>query len=183
MEVIDVDDFKRKTGDDLGSAEFELADIVGSLHNMKILRLRDRKNNETGKCIVRLDKVSEHDKKNVKLRLGLSNVPKSSFFASRNSFIKIFKLRLTSKMLEKVKNNDLKVEQLQMDSWLLVYKSRSYGGKNVNFKEINILASKLCNDNFDLPIKIEVWKYKNSGNHKMIGSCHINLNDLVSRKN
>ena len=29
------------TGDDLGRAEFELADIVGSLHNMKILRLTD----------------------------------------------------------------------------------------------------------------------------------------------
>ena len=73
---------KRKTGDDLGSAEFELADIVGSLHNMKILRLKDKRGSETGKCIIRLDKVSDEEKKIISLRFGLNNIPKTNFFAS-----------------------------------------------------------------------------------------------------
>ena len=59
VEVTDVDDFSKKTGDYLGEAFFELADIMGSMHNLKILRLKDTKGNETGKCIVRSDKVDE----------------------------------------------------------------------------------------------------------------------------
>lgn len=95
MRVIDIDDFVKNKGDFIGLAEFDLADIVGSLHNLKILRLRDRHNNDSGKCIVRMEKVDERIKKTYKLRLGIDNVPNPGFFSSRVSFIKIFKLRIT----------------------------------------------------------------------------------------
>ena len=42
---MDIDDFERLTGDFLGTAEFDLADIVGSLHNLKILKLKDHRGN------------------------------------------------------------------------------------------------------------------------------------------
>jgi hypothetical protein len=32
---------------------------MGSMHNLKILRLKDKKGSESGKCIVRIDKVDE----------------------------------------------------------------------------------------------------------------------------
>lgn len=96
MSVVDIDDFQKLKGDFLGMAEFELADIVGSIHHLKILRLKDNRGNETGKCIVRLDKVEETEKKEIKLRMGVDGVPNPGFFASRVSFIKIFKLRITS---------------------------------------------------------------------------------------
>lgn len=75
VKVVDIDDFVRLTGDYLGSAEFDLADIVGSIHHMKILRLKDHKNHETGKCIVRLDKIDETEKKEVTLKLEVDGVP------------------------------------------------------------------------------------------------------------
>ncbi len=74
VEVIDIDDFKKLTGDYLGFCEFELGDIVGSQHNMKIMRLKDFKNNEMGKCICRLDKVDEKEKKNFYLSLSVINI-------------------------------------------------------------------------------------------------------------
>lgn len=45
----------------IGQAEFELADIVGSIHHLKILRLKNH-NKEIGKCIVRLDKLTDNKK-------------------------------------------------------------------------------------------------------------------------
>lgn len=93
--MVDIDDFQRLRGDFLGSAEFELADIVGSIHHLKILRLKDSKGNETGKCVVRLDKIEETEKKEITLKLGVDGVPNPGFFSSRVTFIKVFKLRLT----------------------------------------------------------------------------------------
>ena len=63
------------TGDFIGQAEFELADIVGSIHHLKILRLKDQRKIETGKCIVWLDKIDETNKKEVTLKLEVEDVP------------------------------------------------------------------------------------------------------------
>lgn len=98
--MVDIDDFKRMTGDFLGTAEFELADIVGSLHHLKILRLKDNRGHETGKCIVRLDKLEETNKKEITLKLEVDEVPSYGIFTSRVSFIKIYKLRVTSHNLQ-----------------------------------------------------------------------------------
>ena len=62
------------TGDFLGQAEFELADIVGSIHHLKILKLKI-KNQECGKCIVRLDKIDESNKKEITLKMDVQEVP------------------------------------------------------------------------------------------------------------
>lgn len=90
------------TGDFIGQAEFELADIVGSIHHLKILRLRDHRNSETGKCIVRLDKIDETNKKEVTLKLEVDDVPSQGIFSQRVSFLKIYKLRLTSHNLQQL---------------------------------------------------------------------------------
>ncbi len=187
VEVVDVDNFTTYKGDFLGEAYFELADIVGSLHNMKILKLKSRKQksrkqNDCGKCIVRLDEVDESQKKEVTLNFGMKEVPKSGYFSSRNVFIKIYKLRVTKAMLERMRTEDIKFENMQLDAWLLVYKSKVMKGKNVTFKQIQMKGSKLCNNNFDIPLKIEMWKYKDSGSHKLMGQCFIAINDLVARK-
>ena len=48
----------------------------------------------------------------IKLKFGADEIPKSGFFSSRNSFIKLFKLRLTSNMLQRMTENDLKIETI-----------------------------------------------------------------------
>lgn len=47
---------------------------MGSMHNLKILRLKEKKGSETGKCIVRIDKIEDNDKKMVKLRFGAEDI-------------------------------------------------------------------------------------------------------------
>ena len=181
VEVIDVDNFNTLDGDYIGSAEFELADIIGSMHNMKILRLMDKKGNETGKCIVRLDKVKEENKKLITIKMGVNNIPKTSFFANHNSFVKIYKLRLTEAVLERIKDQDTDYSKLPVNEWLLVYKSKAIKGKDISLAPINMKSSKLCNNNFDIPLRVELWKYKSNGNHKNLGHLFITLNELVSR--
>lgn len=47
---------------------------MGSLHNLKILRLKDSKGKESGKCIVRIDKIDDTDKKTVRLKFGADDI-------------------------------------------------------------------------------------------------------------
>lgn len=182
VEVVDVDNFSDLSGDYIGSAEFELADIVGSLHNMKILRLVDAKGNETGKCIVRLDKVNDEYQKKIKMKIGIKEIPKTSFFSGYNSFLKIYKLRLNDQMLQKIREGDTKYENLPVNEWLLVYKTQPHKGKVISLPLIEIKGSKLCNNNFDIPLKVELWKYKSNGSHKMLGFLFLTVNDLVARR-
>ena len=181
VELIDVDNFNTLEGDYIGSAEFELADIVGSLHNMKILRLIDPKGNETGKCIVRMDKVSEEFQKKIKLQMSVDNIPKTSIFSSHKSFVKMYKLRINEQMLQRIREGDTKYENLPVNEWLLIYKSDVHKGKDITLSAIEIKSSKLCNNNFDIPLKIELWKYKSNGDHKFQGHLFLTVNDLVAR--
>lgn len=61
---------------------------------------------------MRLDKVDSTEKKTINLKLGIDDVPKPGFFGTRNSFIKIFKLRLSQSNLDQIKNNDLKIDKI-----------------------------------------------------------------------
>lgn len=65
--MINIDDFEKLEGDDLGSATFELGDIVGSKHNMKIMNLITEKGEYMGKCICRLDLINNKQKKLINL--------------------------------------------------------------------------------------------------------------------
>lgn len=181
VEVVDVDNFKDLSGDYIGGAEFELADVVGSMHNMKILRLTNDKEKETGKCIVRLDKVGDEIQKKIQMKLSVLDVPKTSFFSGHNSFIRVYKMRLSDELMNKVKEGDVKYESLPVNEWLLVYKSQPVKGKDISLPPICMKGSKLCNNNFDVPLKIELWKYKSSGSHRFLGQLFLTVNDLIAR--
>jgi len=50
---------------------------------MKIMRLKDKRGNEMGKCICRLDKIEDGvNKKEIFMQFEARNIPKSSFFSS-----------------------------------------------------------------------------------------------------
>ena len=181
VDVVSVTSNNDPDGTLIGSAVFELADILGSLHNMKILRVTDKNGNETGKCIVRLDKVEETNKKRVTIKMGAANIPKTSFFSNHNSFLKIYKLRLNDTILEKMKTEDVNYENFDINEWILIYKSRHQKGKEISYPPFEMSGSKLCNNNFDIPLKVELWKYKSDGSHKFLGQCFITLNEMVGR--
>ena len=41
---------------------------------------------------------------------------------------------------------------------------------------------KLCNDNHDIPISIELWDYHKNGDHSFINSVDIPLSNLKANK-
>ena len=183
VEVIDVDNERTLKGDYIGSANFELADIVGSIQNMKILRLKDLKNKESGKCIVRLDKIGEEEEKKIlTLKFGIDNVVKTGFFSSRNTFIKIYKLRIVKSRLDKIKQGDVKIDSMKINDWVLTYKSRHFKGSKVVFDQFDITGSKISNNYFDIPLKVEMLKYKSNGSHRVLGTCYITVIDFISQK-
>lgn len=168
-------------GDYLGFAEFELADVVGSMHHLKILKLKDLKGQETGKCIVRLDKIDDTNKRDITMKIGVEGVPSPGIFSSRVSFLKIYKLRMTSHSLNQLQERDMNLQQ-SSDEWLLVQQTHHEKGKNIYFPQFVIKGSKMCNNNFDLPIKVELWKYNSGGNHKITAQTFLRINDLVTQK-
>ena len=183
VEVIDVDNETTLKGDYLGSANFELADIVGSIQNMKILRLKDLKNKESGKCIVRLDKIGEEEEKKIlTLKFGIDNVIKTGFFSSKNTFIKIYKLRIVKSKLDRIKQGDVNIDSMKIDDWVLTYKSKNIKGNNIEFNQFDITSSKISNNYFDIPLKIEMLKYKSNGSHKILGTTYIKILDFISQK-
>ena len=40
----------------------------------------------------------------------------------------------------------------------------------------------LCNDDFDQEIKLDTYRSVTSGNHKLLGTCYLTLNDLINGK-
>ncbi len=110
--LFNVSNFQSLSGDEVGKAYFELADIIGSLSNAKIMSIEDQKGNKVGNAIVRIDKVEQENKQEVTLKLSVDNVPKLGFFSSRNSYVKIFKLRFSNTILRQMEEGDVKPDTL-----------------------------------------------------------------------
>ncbi len=163
------------SGDEVGQAYFELADIIGSLSNAKIMSLEDRQGNKVGNAIVRIDKLEQENKQEISLKMSVDNVPKRGFFSSRNSFLKIFKLR-------QMEEGDVNFDSLQNSEWILIKKTPAVQGKQISLPEVVLSGSKLCNNKFDLPIKVELWKKKSKGKSYFLGKTFLKLNDLVGHK-
>lgn len=174
-ELVDVSDVGSKSGRSLGSVDFTLGDIVGSQYNMKILKLPTG-----GKCIVRVDQRTSENKFEIVMDFQVLGIPKSGWFASLNSFVKIYKRRLTKAQRNNKQERDLNFEDIPASEWLLVHKTENLKDTaDPDFKEIKIKGSKLSDNDFNLPLKFEILKFKKNGAHYVIGRGYCNLNDLV----
>lgn len=179
VEVVDAKNDDGSEGRVVGSSSFTLGDIVGSQYNMKILKLTTH-GNDAGKVIVRIDQQSEEKKYEIVMDFQVFNVPKAGFFASLNTFVKIYKRRLTKAQKMNRDEKDLNYEDIPASEWLLVHKTENIKDtENPDFREIKIKGSKLSDNDFNLPLKFEVMKYKVNGTHYVIGKTFCNLNDLV----
>ena len=179
VEVWHCKDVETKEGHIVGSSKFSLGDIVGSQYNMKILRMNFQ-GNDAGKVIVRIDQQQEEKKYQISMDFQVLNVPKSGFFASLNTFVKIYKRRLTKAQKINREERDLNYEDIPASEWLLVHKTENIKETaNPDFQAIKIKGSKLSDNDFNLPLKFEIMKYKVNGTHYVIGKTFCNLNDLV----
>jgi len=168
----------------IGMAPFELAEIAGALDNLKIMGLRLDKSQQTtdGKCIARMDKISSHVNYEISFDVRVANIPKFSFFSSCNSLLKISKLRVSEVAKTRANERDRRYEDLSNDQWLLIHTSPNVKGKNIEFSNLIFRGSKLCNNDFDVPIKVELWKYKGSSQNYLLGKFIFKVNDLIRGK-
>jgi hypothetical protein len=179
VEAWHIKDESTGSGYPVGQAIFTLGDIVGSQYNMKILRIENN-GNDAGKCIVRIDQQNDEKKFEINMDFQVLNVPKAGFFASLNTFVKIFKRRLTKAQKLNREERDLNYEDIPASEWLLVHKTENIKDTaNPDFKKIKMKGSKLSDNDFNLPLKFEIMKYKMNGSHYVIGKTFCNLNDLV----
>ena len=179
VEAWHIKDESSGEGYSVGTANFTLGDIVGSQYNMKILRL-EKSGSDAGKCIVRIDQQNDEKKFEINMDFQVLDVPKAGFFASLNTFVKIYKRRLTKAQKLNREEKDLNYEDIPASEWLLVHKTENIKDTaNPDFKEIKIKGSKLSDNDFNLPLKFEIMKYKVNGGHYVIGKTFCNLNDLV----
>lgn len=166
-------------GELLGASDFALAEVVGSRYNFKILDFR-HKGASAGKCVVRVDQATGNKKYDIRLGFSVLDVPKAGAFASLNTFVKIYKRRLSKAQRALKANEDLKFEDIPASEWLLVHKTeRVAESSNPAFKTIDIKGAKLSDNDFGLPLKIEVMKYKKNGSHYVIGRVFCTLDRLM----
>jgi hypothetical protein len=50
-------------------------------------------------------------------------------------------------------------------------------------KSFTIKAQKLCNGDYQMPVKIELWDYDSSGTHTYLGETTVSVNELRTNKN
>ena len=53
---------------------------------------------------------------------------------------------------------------------------------NPVFKPFSLDIAKLCDSNYDAPIKIECYDWQSDGKHRIIGETLITLNKLLKEK-
>jgi len=66
---------------------------------------------------------------------------------------------------------------------ILVYEGEHVpNSRNPNWKKIEILSQKLCNGDYLMPIKVEVWDYRSSGDHVKLGETTFTVSTIAGQK-
>ena len=164
-------------GDLIGEADFEIDNLLSSLNNIKIMDLKNEKG-KVGKLILHHEKIDFNNNYRFDLFFGVRNKERS-FFNNNLYFLKIYKLWLQKKDIKNILNDNFKIENFELSSWILVLRSNVAKGGKIDFNKLTISSSKLCNNFFKLYLKIEYWQHKKSGEHKLIGYLKTSLSELM----
>ena len=164
-------------GDIIGEAFFEIDNLLSAIDNVKIINLKNKKE-RIGKCILHHERVDFKNNYDFDLFFSISNKEKS-FFYNKKCFLKIYKLWLQKKDIKNIINGNLDIENFRLSSWIMVLKTNISRGEDIDFNKLSVSSSKLCNNFFKLPLKIEFWQYNNSGKHKLKGYFKTNISQLM----
>lgn len=178
VEVYDDDGGK----DDLiGVADFSLGEILGSIYNMKIYNLTFKKMKSAGKLIVRVEQDNDLQKFLINFKSSLSNIPSTGFFSSKETFLEFRKQRVTKSQRNKAVTEDKDYSEFNNNNdTQLVYRSRVEKGSSVSFMLENVKSSKFCDNDLNLPVFVNLMKYKSNGSHYCLGFLEIRLNSLIT---
>ncbi len=180
IEIRDIEDKITGKFSRVGSAQFRLGTLMGSLKNMLSLPLANC-NYKDSRVVVFSEKVAT-DNYNIALVLrgiGLNNF---GTFTHIHPIVSISKLQLDRITKERLRNNDITWKDLKNNTgWIKVYQTEKHEHGNVVFQPIKITSSKLCSSVFNAPLKLELSNYKNNGNHKLKGEIIISAADLLQQ--
>ena len=166
----------------IGSAIFDLSEVVGSLENLKIYHIENYDKRIMGKIVIRSERSTSGSQYNLSFDLAIRGIPKFSCFSSRNYFLKFYK-RLKPENKGSTLNPNYEIQQEASKKWLLVSCSPVCRGKSdYILSNCAISGHKLCGNNLNTDFKIELWKYKANSEDYIMGFVKPMIPDLVAGK-
>ncbi|CAK86273.1 unnamed protein product (macronuclear) [Paramecium tetraurelia] len=146
----------------IGIAETTVAEIAGSKDQLLMADLFNSQKKKSGKIIVKADQVKQCNDE-VEITVSGQNLPDTRFWFwhGANPFLRFYRLR-------KDDTNPV-----------LVYESEFIkDSSNPTWKPISCRAQKLCNGDYQMPIKVELWDYRTSGKHLYLGETSFCIEEL-----
>lgn len=142
----------------IGEVVCTLADIQGSIGQV-LKRTITKGNRSNGDIVLRTEQISDNQDRAVFQFQGKNLEDVSGVFQSFKPFFTLNRI-LEGGISQKV------------------YMSDYIKGKNVIWKNVDIMIVKLCNGDFNTPIRFELSDYHKSGKHELIGSFEFTINTL-----
>ncbi|KRX08060.1 C2 domain [Pseudocohnilembus persalinus] len=154
-------DYDSPTSSDfIGEAYGTVSKIMGSKNTMCILDLKDKSGKYGGKVIIRADKVT-YDNNELLLQVSCKSLPDTRWFGKTNPFLKF----------SRISENTMP---------LLVFQSEPVMNTcNPLFPQFKLSCQKLCNGDYNLPLLVEAWDFRTSGEHVYLGQVQFSINDLT----
>lgn len=169
-EVHDIDKDKQNF---LGQAIFDLNTLVGTKGPLAIdLKLYDDKKAHKGVIVIKYEKVAGR-KTMLDLEFHASHIEDIEILSKSDPFLRFYKYISTTK------DNYADDAVVNPDDWLLVHQTE-FCKNNLNpvFNRFSIDAHKLCSNDANTMVRVEVWDYSSKGNHKIIGWLYLSLREI-----
>lgn len=160
----DAESHKLSVHDFLGRCETTLGSIVSSQGQCFASVLKDLPTaNKSSKVFIAAEEL-EINKELVTIQLAAKNLDKKDFFGKSDPFFVMSKGSMSNPgKFVAVKKSETIMKTL-----------------NPTWAPFNITVRDLCNNNYDRPLKVDVYDWNSSGNHEIIGSFVTSLADLAT---
>ena len=154
---------KAKNNKPMGSAVFEIGEVLGSRGNIKAKKLK-----HGGTVFARVEKAPERDAGTFHLAMrGIKLKNVDGLFGKSDPFFEISRL----------------IRAAGGPSWQLVYRSKHINNDlNPKWEPVSISMNQLCDGDKDKPILITVNDWEKSGKHSPMGTFETTVNGLMNAK-
>lgn len=154
---------KAKTNKPMGSAVFEIGEMLGSRGGIKAKKLK-----HGGTVFCRVEKAHEQDTGTFDFTLrGIKLKNVDGFLGKSDPFFEVSRL----------------IQAAGGPSWQPVYRSKHMlNDLNPKFAPASISLNELCDGDKNKPILITMWDWEKSGKHSPMGSFETTVNALMNAK-
>lgn len=157
-----LDEETKRDNKPMGSALFDVADLLGARGNRKAVQLRQG----GGKIIAHVREA--HGKGMIRLKIKANKLKNTEGFGLRNKSDPFFEI-------------SRQINSAGGDTWDNVYRSETILNKlDPDWNMATLQLSTLCGGNLDLPIKVTIFDHENSGKHEYMGEFETTVHGLVA---